>query len=161
MRITNGVCRYTAAYTPPGDLPVGGSDPYWSSVVLLLKGGTRALEPRVVAPQAVFRLGSPPVTTPKAIPGLARIRDVFHGGNGRVTGTVKVKGSPDYPVQRRARLIRERDGVAIRETWSDPVTGVYTFDGVDRAEKYTVLAYDHTLNFRATVADNLTPEVMP
>lgn len=89
------------------------------------------------------------------------VRDLVHGGNGRVTGTVKVKGTPDYAVHRRVRLIRERDGVLIREVWSHPTTGVYTFDGVDRTQQYTVISYDHTFNFRAVVADDLTPEVMP
>lgn len=80
------------------------------------------------------------------------------GGNGVIAGTVKIKGTPDYAVSRRVRLYRDRDGILVGETWSDPVTGVYTFDGLDRTQKYTALALDHTNNFRAAPADNLTPE---
>ena len=80
------------------------------------------------------------------------------GGNGVITGTVKIKGTPDYAVSRRVRLYRDRDGILVGETWSDPTTGAYTFDGLDRTQKYTALALDHTGNFRAVPADNLTPE---
>ena len=80
------------------------------------------------------------------------------GGQGVITGTVKIKGTPDYAVSRRVRLYRDRDGMLVGETWSDPTTGAYSFDGLDRSQKYTVLALDHTGNFRAVPADNLTPE---
>lgn len=80
------------------------------------------------------------------------------GGNGVITGTVKIKGTPDYAVSRRVRLYRDRDGILVGETWSDQTTGAYTFDGLDRSQRYTVLALDHTGNFRAVPADNLTPE---
>jgi hypothetical protein len=80
------------------------------------------------------------------------------GGSGVITGTVKIKGTPDYAVSRRVRLYRDRDGILVGETWSDPTTGAYSFDGLDRSQKYTVLALDHTGNFRAVPADNLTPE---
>lgn len=87
--------------------------------------------------------------------------DIYHGGRGRVSGTVKVKGTPDYAVRRRVRLIRDRDGKMIREMWSDATTGAYQFDYVDERERYTVLAYDYSQAFRAVVADNLLPEVIP
>lgn len=75
---------------------------------------------------------------------------------------MKETGDPENtPVRRRVRLIRDRDGLLIRETWSDPATGEYDFQYVDETEKFTVLSYDHTGNFRAVVADRLTPELMP
>lgn len=88
------------------------------------------------------------------------VRDMNYGGRGTVYGTVKNKGTPDSPVYRRVRLIRDRDGVCVRETWSNAVTGAYAFTNVDEAERYTVLSYDHTGNYRAVVADNLMAEVM-
>ncbi|MBT2303982.1 hypothetical protein J7E70_26420 [Variovorax paradoxus] len=48
----------------------------------------------------------------------------------------------------------------MREMWSDPATGAYQFDYVDEMQKYTVIAFDHTHNERAVVADNLTPEII-
>ena len=108
----------------------------------LLDRGTQAPLPEVVFTASwrqQFRLGT------------------GRGGQGIITGTVKIKGTPDYAVSRRVRLYRDRDGMLVGETWSDPTTGTYTFDGLDRLQRYTVLALDHTGNFRAVPADNLTP----
>ncbi|CAN5857436.1 hypothetical protein BH11PSE13_BH11PSE13_12100 [soil metagenome] len=81
-------------------------------------------------------------------------------GIGRINGVIEEDGTPDFPVWRRTRLMRDRDGLLVRETWSDPLTGVYDFTYIDETEKYTVLSYDHNHNFRAVVADNLTPDLM-
>ena len=78
---------------------------------------------------------------------------------GTVYGTTEIKGTPDAPLRARVRLIRERDGLMYRETWSDGVTGAYRFDGVDELETYTVLTYHPTRDRRAVVADGLIPEV--
>lgn len=59
----------------------------------------------------------------------------------------------------RLRLFRDRDGVIVAETWSD-ASGNYAFAGIDPAERYSVVAYDHTHNYRAVIADNLLPELM-
>jgi hypothetical protein len=83
-------------------------------------------------------------------------------GRGRIAGTVKDKASPsNIPAHRRVRLLRERDALLVRELWSDPVTGAYSFDFIDEAIPYTVLSYDHTGVFQAVVANNLTPELIP
>lgn len=101
----------------------------------------------------------PVATTPRVMPlGVFSTGHVDHGGFGRVFGTVKVKGTPNYAVARRVRLFRDRDGLCAGEVWSDPVTGAYEFLFVDPAERYTAIAYDHEHSFRAVVADNLTPE---
>ena len=80
-------------------------------------------------------------------------------GVGTVSGTTEVKGTPNLPLRARVRLIRERDGLMCRETWSDASTGAYRFDNVDELETYTVISYHPTRDRRAVVADNLTPEV--
>lgn len=85
---------------------------------------------------------------------------VLGAGIGRVSGTVKETGSPNAPVYRRVRLIRDVDGLLIREQWSNPTTGAYQFDYVDERQKYSVLSYDQNHNFRAVVADNLTPDLI-
>lgn len=80
-------------------------------------------------------------------------------GVGTVYGTTEIDGTPDAPLRARVRLIRERDGLVYRETWSDGATGAYRFDGVDELETYTVLTYHPTRDRRAVVADGITPEV--
>jgi hypothetical protein len=88
--------------------------------------------------------------------GLRKVRDMEHGGDGTITGTVKVKGTPNnLPVSRKVRLNRDVDALCIRETWSDPITGAYTFAEIDRTVSYTVLSYDYTESFRAVVADRV------
>lgn len=89
-------------------------------------------------------------------------RDVEHGGLGTIYGTVKEKNTPaNTPLRRKVRLMDERSGLVIRETWSDAATGAYEFRGIKQGMPYTVLAYDHAHNYRAVIADNLLPEVLP
>jgi hypothetical protein len=83
-------------------------------------------------------------------------------GRGRIAGTVKEKASPtDKPVARRVRLYREPDGRLIRTTWSDPVTGAYEFRNLPMDTKYTVVSHDYAGLYRAVLADNLAPELIP
>ena len=95
------------------------------------------------------------------------VRDYIHGGQGTISSTVKKDTDPvDTPMHRKVRLYRDADGMMIRETWSDPVTGVYTFTGISTDYKYTVISYDYEGNFRAVIADGLslangTVELMP
>lgn len=87
-------------------------------------------------------------------------RDFEFGGFGRIAGTVKEDGSPDIPVKRRVRLHREQDGLLVREVWSHPTTGAYSFDHIDTTKRYTVITYDYEHDYRAVIADNITPEAM-
>ena len=92
-------------------------------------------------------------------------QDYVLGGNGlgRVRGrTVEQqdKNSPKVPVSRRVRLYRDRDGLLVREAWSN-AQGDYEFARIDSTTAYTVLSYDHEGDFRAVVADRVTPEAMP
>lgn len=80
---------------------------------------------------------------------------------GVVDGYTEVKGTPNTPLRSRVRLMRERDGKVVRETFSHPTTGYYRFERLGDADKYTVLTYHPTRDYRAVVADNLTPEVAP
>lgn len=82
--------------------------------------------------------------------------DVYNGGVGLITGTVKEKSLPaNVPLARKVWLMDEASGMVVRETWSDATTGNYEFRGVRQGVKYTVLAYDYTHTYRAVVADNL------
>jgi hypothetical protein len=88
-------------------------------------------------------------------------RNAYQGGNGRIVGSVAIKGSPNAPVQRRVRLFNEKTGVLVREVFSDPVTGAYEFLYVSMDHKYTVVTFDYDNNYRAVVADNITAEFVP
>ncbi len=88
-------------------------------------------------------------------------RDMLLGGNGVINGTVKEKSTPtNVPLYRRVRLIEQRSGYPVAETWSNATTGNYSFANIDRSLKYTVVSYDHTGLYRAVIADNLTPDLM-
>lgn len=114
-----------------------------------------------LTPSAVIRGPERPPVASRVSPGLHHL-DMEHGGRYRIASTVKAKGSPaNIPLHRRVQLIRERGSLVIRETWSDPVTGDYVFDNISGDYTYTVVAYDYTHNYRAVIADNLTPELMP
>lgn len=88
--------------------------------------------------------------------------DIYDAGRGRIIGSVKEKNTPaNTPLMRRVVLLSMPGSRAIRETWSDPVTGVYVFNDVAMDRVYTAVSYDHTGIYRGVVADNLVPELMP
>ena len=110
------------------------------------------------SPQA--RLPGGPATFLRS--GVVGIRNTYFGGNGRVQGTVKESKSPsNVPLRRRVQLIDESTRMLVREVWSDGGTGAYDFNDVDANAKFTVITYDHLHNYRAVIADNITPELMP
>ena len=95
-------------------------------------------------------------------PRLRATRDLSEtGGDGRIAGTVKVDSTPDFPLWRRVRLFVKRDGRLVREQWSDPVTGAYAFEYINRALQYVVIAHDHTGVYQAVVSDTPTVDPMP
>lgn len=88
--------------------------------------------------------------------------DMENGGNFRIYGSVeqKLAGDATLPLKRRVRLHRSRDGLLVRETWSD-AQGNYRFDGITDRYKYDAIAWDHEGLQQSVVANDLTPEVMP
>lgn len=162
LRITVGLARYTESFTPPiAPFPTKGG------ILLNTVGGRVAPgEPLFLGIGPAITYGTPAIAPPVYL-GVetGSVKDYVSGvlgqGIGRVRGTVKEKATPNAPVHRKVRLIRERDNLLIREVWSDRATGEYDFRYVDEAQTYTVLSYDHLHNYRAVVADNLTPELMP
>ena len=152
FRLTRGLARYRAAFTPRTTaFPDRDSAAYLTSAVPGFA---------TVAPQAIASAADQGLVAPRRLPGAQTVRDMYFAGTGRVRGTVKIKGTPDAPAYRRVRLVRERDGLLVREQFSDAVTGVYDFKNIDETASYTVLSYDHLRNYRAVIADNLTPELM-
>lgn len=161
VRVTKGLARYTENFSPP-------TVPRFTGGVLLNKVEGRALATDlltiVTGPTIIY--GTPKLLEPVSLGVEAgSVKDFTSGvlgkGIGRVSGTVKKKGTPaNTPVYCKVRLIREKDGLQMREVWSHPVTGAYSFDYIDELQKFTVLSYDHTGAFRAVVADGQIPEIM-
>jgi len=85
--------------------------------------------------------------------------DVYDGGLYKVEGTLMIDASPDIPVARKVRLICVRSGRMVRETWSDPQTGDYSFTHV-RQGPWLVVAHDYTNSYNAVVADNISGVLM-
>lgn len=141
--VTKGA-RYTAAFTPT-------TSPYSSGILEKpsLNMGLIHYSGMAGAPTASAAVWMP------IHHGI--LRDMEYSGCGCIASTVMRKNMPaNTPLRRRVRLIHERSGLPIRETWSDPVTGTYRFEYIDEKETYTVVSYDHLRNYRAVIADNLT-----
>lgn len=126
-------------------------------------------DPRVTRTQSMQRLQSMSIQGSDPVPqGLQAIRvqrnakllDTEFGGDGRIFGSVARKGTPaNAPLKRRVRLHRSRDGMLVRETWSK-ADGSYEFTEISGRYEYDVIAWDHELQLRSVVANNLTPEAM-
>jgi len=84
--------------------------------------------------------------------------DIFDGGKYQVTGTVE--NTPNSPVFRKVTLFDQVSRLLIREQWSDPVTGVYTFKNI-RAGMFFVVSVDHTSTYNAVITDKIVSELMP
>lgn len=97
----------------------------------------------------------------RPVAGAVKLGDQLRGGLYKVTGTVKKKGVPsNVPTYARVRLYRDRDGLYIAQTWSDPTTGAYEFRDLDGRFTYSAVAYDPAMSYRAVVGDRLAPTAM-
>ena len=86
-------------------------------------------------------------------------KNIHFSGIGVIAGTVKEKGIPDQPLERRVQLFSENTRLLVAETWSD-ANGDYRFEVIDPTQRYTVVSYDHKHLYRAVIADNLEPQLM-
>ena len=81
---------------------------------------------------------------------------VLGRGIGRVRGVTLDYVNPlNKPYRCRVRLVREVDGLVLREQWS-AADGSYDFQDIDELQSYTVLAYYLDHGKRAIVSDGLT-----
>lgn len=164
VRITKGAARYTADFVPPAG-PFPGRDASGPAV-------QRKLGVKQSAPP-IFLSGSSAGDTIPVLPPTTIHLD-RQDANGtetnapatryRIPGPRWVKektASTNVPLRRRVQLYNQRDSRLVREVWSDPVTGEYSFDNIRGDTTYFVIAFDHTGHYRAVIADNLTPEPIP
>ncbi len=152
LRLTKGAARYTDSFAPPsGPFPDGGAATppaprgIAQAPAIVLSGGASAPAGPVLAPAAITQ-------------------DLQDGGGYCIYGTTELDADPtDVPVLRRVQLYDQRDGRLVRETWSDAATGSYRFDHIRGGDgtRYFAVAFAHTGDKRAVVADNLLPEVLP
>lgn len=164
LRITKGVARYTASFAPPTAAFLGGV--FGGSTARRKLGAAQAPAPLILSGGSA---GGTVMTLPPATVHLDR-----QDANGteaqtstsryRIPGPRWVKektASTNVPLRRRVQLYNQRDSRLVREVWSDPVTGEYSFDNIRGDTTYFVIAFDHTGHYRAVIADNLTPEPIP
>lgn len=126
LRITRGIARHTADFTPPAAALPTFQDLTCNAVLLppLLTCAPGA----VSGPAAGVLLAEP-----------TRRYDSEDGGRIYIAGQVTMGGSP---VARKVRLHTLHNGRLIREAWSDPVTGAYRFDGL-KDQPYYVWSEDY------------------
>lgn len=151
VRITKGLARYTANFTPPV-AAFGGASYVFLPVDVALTSRLRQGAP---ASTALLPSGRLPDSAATGHLREYTFMDAYNGGIGVMFGTVKEKNSPaNMPLHRRVLLIDEASRMTIRETWSDAVTGEFEFRGVKQGVKYSTISYDHLHNYRAVIADN-------
>ena len=83
--------------------------------------------------------------------------DPLDSGPLAISGTVKIKDSPDIPVARRVRLFEHATGRLVREVWSG-ANGAYSIPRL-KDNLYFLVSHDHTLQDNAAIKDRIRPEV--
>ena len=101
-------------------------------------------------PTILFTHGIP------VVPGMSRVDGL--SGAGSIVGTVKVK---NRPIARVVYCEDQITGVRVGETWPDPITGAYRFDGLALDRIWFVHSHDHEREYNAAVADYRYAEVEP
>ena len=146
FRITIGTPRYTSNFTP-------------STVAFEFVPITaRVIQPGLIQQLPIGTIPVRPISRDLGAP-ITR-RDTYFAGDGVIYGTVKEQGAPaNVPLRRKVLLLDETTNIIMRETWSDAVTGAYSFASIDRSRRYTVITYDYAKNYRAVIADNLVASV--
>lgn len=153
---------YACAVSADGAIGLGGVYPsgtLWS--VYFSDAAYAKPEQAVSRIRLGAQLGLPPASSSFMEAIFAeQATDVEFGGTGCIYGTVELYAQAgNIPLPRRVRLHRSRDGMLVRETWSD-AQGTYRFDGITERYNYDVIAWDHEGLQQSVVANDLTPEPM-
>lgn len=146
IRVKKGAGVYTDTFTPPS-----APWPLVSGGATFLPVPLRTRSSRQVA------LGAEPKGDVGLVagPALRSARDVEFGGRARIWGITTIKGQPNVPTRARVVLLRQRDKLLARETWSDAATGAFEFWGIDAGQRWLVLAEDQAGNYRPVAASRL------
>jgi hypothetical protein len=75
-------------------------------------------------------------------------------GTGTLSGTVK-EGA--IPVAARKVFLLDKRNLSVLRCTVSAGDGAYSFAGLNKSLKYVVIAFDHTQNFNAVIADSVTP----
>ncbi len=154
LRITKGVARYTANFTPP-------TSELSSLYQITLDQYTARLTKLSSLPNRILPVIELPNGTGYSVQKEYTFNDVYYGGSGIISGTTKIKNTlSNIPVMKRVVLIDERSKVTVAERWSNSATGYFEFKGIRTDILYTLLSYDHTGAFNAVVAVSVTPTII-
>ncbi|WCM88516.1 hypothetical protein [Acidovorax sp. NCPPB 3576] len=128
---------------------------YADSGVRIARSGALRVMPVQGSGAQVLAASPVPAFSAGAPAAAAIARDMEFGGTGRIWGTTKIKGATNLPTRSRVVLLRQRDKLVARETWSDAVTGTFAFEGIDVSHQWLVLAEDQAGNYRPVAANRL------
>ena len=87
------------------------------------------------------------------MPGIVYAKDMSNGGPGSISGQVLVDAT-EAPLARKVRLVVQRSGHFIRQTWSDS-NGDYSFDYIRTDQKYIVYALDYEETYDVVAASGV------
>lgn len=148
-----------------GDVIVVTGQTGWSAgeVRTFTRSGSGAapLSPRTVRAGGKVAFSSPVPAASVRWQGASLLaRDMEFGGAGTIAGQTLLKdGGPEVPTRARVLLLRKRDSLLARETWSDPATGAYSFTDLDPAQQFIALAQKPDGAYEPVAGGPLTPQV--
>lgn len=130
-------------YRVPADRPVVMESAFTTDGAVFDAGGGYGISPES---SAVFS------------EGMLSGADMRFGGPDTLSGVVKRRvGEVDVTQYARVSLLRLRDKALARQVWSDPVTGEFSFAGIDATRRFFTLAEYPTNPDNPAAADYLRP----
>lgn len=115
----------------------------------------------LAGPSTAANTSPPPasITYTAIARAFADVLDTQDGGAFKVSGTTKVKGTPDFAVRRLVRLHDQLSGRVVRAQWSQAGTGDYLFDRIRKGMFY-LASFDHTGQYNGVIATSVASEAM-